>query len=113
MFDSEDNCPSAVNPDQADLDGDGFGDVCDNDDDGDYTRDTNDNCPRYPNPDQLDADHDKTGAGVRRQRHAAASDCDAVDPDADATVSVTDRQPPRVTVSVRSLAPGRRGRATG
>jgi len=33
VADSDDNCPSISNADQADFDGDGFGDVCDLDDD--------------------------------------------------------------------------------
>jgi hypothetical protein len=43
-----DNCPGLYNPDQADMDGDGAGDVCDN-------------CPWDPNPDQLDSDWDGIG----------------------------------------------------
>jgi hypothetical protein len=43
-----DNCPLVPNPDQADMDGDGFGDLCDR-------------CPHVADPNQLDADHDGTG----------------------------------------------------
>jgi len=46
--DNFDNCPFAVNPDQADTDLDGFGDICDN-------------CPNNGNPLQLDADGDRRG----------------------------------------------------
>ena len=35
VADADDNCPVVSNPDQADLDGDGFGNACDNDADGD------------------------------------------------------------------------------
>jgi len=38
--DSSDNCVQLFNPDQKDTDGDGFGDVCDQDDDNDGVRDT-------------------------------------------------------------------------
>jgi uncharacterized protein (TIGR03382 family) len=46
--DDFDNCPFAVNPEQADSDGDAFGDACDN-------------CPSHSNPEQFDADGDLLG----------------------------------------------------
>ncbi len=48
ILDDVDNCPQVYNPDQADGDGDGAGDVCDN-------------CPGLSNPDQLDSDGDGLG----------------------------------------------------
>lgn len=54
-----DNCPAQSN-DQADADGDGVGDVCD-DADGDTVPDHRDNCPDTPNADQADSDNDALG----------------------------------------------------
>jgi hypothetical protein len=64
-----DNCPETPNPDQADHDGDGAGDLCDPDDDNDSFEDAADNCPLLPNGDQRDSDGDGLG--------------DACDPDDD------------------------------
>lgn len=56
-----DNCLVDPNPDQANADGDSYGDVCDHDVDDDGIQDSVDNCLRVANPDQVDSDGDGTG----------------------------------------------------
>ncbi len=70
-----DNCPRIANTDQADADGDGTGDVCNDifDSDGDEWADALDNCAMTVNPDQADAD----GNGVGD----ACNDTDDIDGD--------------------------------
>jgi hypothetical protein len=56
-----DNCPAASNNDQANTDGDGQGNECDDDDDNDGYEDGLDNCPLTANSDQLNTDSDGAG----------------------------------------------------
>ncbi len=58
--DACDNCNAARNPSQADADGDGAGDACD-DRDGDGALDADDNCPALANADQADFNRDGSG----------------------------------------------------
>jgi len=88
-----DNCPSDYNPDQADLDDDQVGDVCDDDVDGDGTNDDDDNCPRDYNEDQLDADHD--GVGDVCDNCPSDSNSDQADTDYDGLGNVCDNCPDR------------------
>ena len=61
VADSLDNCISAFNPSQSDLDRDGAGDACDTDRDGDGVPNQLDNCPDDSNSDQRDANRNGTG----------------------------------------------------
>jgi len=58
---AEDNCIDEPNSNQADQDGDGSGDVCDDDIDGDGVNNDTDNCPNEVNTDQTDTDNDGIG----------------------------------------------------
>jgi len=58
--DACDNCPNTFNPDQADSDSNGIGNVC-QDTDGDGVFDNVDNCLTTSNPDQADSDGNGIG----------------------------------------------------
>lgn len=59
--DSEDNCPYVSNPGQADYDGDGEGDACDDDDDNDGMPDSYENSNGLNPLNAKDADRDADG----------------------------------------------------
>jgi hypothetical protein len=61
VLNDNDNCPNTQNTDQANLDGDNFGDVCDDDIDGDNINNDVDNCPTISNSNQLNEDNDGFG----------------------------------------------------
>jgi MBG domain-containing protein/thrombospondin type 3 repeat protein len=66
--DSNDNCPTASNPEQTDTDEDTQGDACDPDDDNDTIPDAApDNCPLLANTDQADEDGDGMGDACELQ----------------------------------------------
>ena len=46
--DASDNCPNVANADQANMDGDAYGDACDDDRDGDGMPNATDGCPDNP-----------------------------------------------------------------
>lgn len=58
IADVDDNCPGVFNPDQADFDGDGLGDACDDDDDNDGLSDA---FEVFIGTDPLDPDTDNDG----------------------------------------------------
>ncbi len=60
ISDAQDNCPNNANTDQADLDGDGFGDACDTDIDGDGVLNALDAFP-YDSTETIDTDGDGIG----------------------------------------------------
>lgn len=94
VCDDDDNCPEVYNPDQADNDQDGIGNLCDDtpdgdepcaskggDSDNDSICDDDDNCPLTPNSDQADADND--GVGDVCDNCPNAANADQADTDGD------------------------------
>lgn len=58
---NQDNCPTIPNSGQEDTNGNGIGDACESDADGDSISNENDNCPLVFNRDQSDQDRDTIG----------------------------------------------------
>jgi hypothetical protein len=78
IADTGDNCPLVVNLDQANLDGDAFGDACDEDEDGDGVLNGTDNCPVTANVDQLDSDGDGIGDACDTCPNDSSAGCDTI-----------------------------------
>jgi len=96
--DSTDNCPTVYNPNQADSNGNGIGDVCDSaayDNDGDGVNNAIDNCPTIINTNQLDTDHDGIGDA-----------CDT-DNDNDGVLNAADKFPLNAAASVDTDGDGK------
>lgn len=88
-----DLCPVDADPQQADLDRDGRGDLCDPDDDGDGWPDSVDNCTRASNFGQTDADGD--GYGDSCDACPATPDPAQADRDGDGRGDACDNCPTR------------------
>jgi len=76
VCDTDDNCPSTLNPNQIDTDGDDHGDACDN-------------CPDAPNPSQADTNSDDQGDACTPPLGTGAACLDTEDPAAQTCLTVT------------------------
>lgn len=96
--DTSDNCPNTPNANQANNDGDAFGDVCDPDDDNDGMSDTFENMNGLDPFDPNDADEDADNDGLSNLGEAnAGTDPNAPDSDNDGLGDNIDAEPTAVS----------------
>jgi hypothetical protein len=100
IVDSKDNCPEVANPDQADLDQDGKGDVCDADDDNDGIADEDDPETKYtapPKDSSTDTSATEPASASNAANGPSAGNADA-DAEAESGCAVTRGRSPLPTI---------------
>ena len=94
IYDADDNCILIPNSDQANLDGDNLGDVCDEDDDNDSILDAEDSCPMGETGWSSRSFTDLDGDGCRDDGEDLDDDddgvCDGLSADANCVISTVE-----------------------